>query len=258
MANTQAPPLISIITVVYNSGDLIERTLQSVFNQDFGSYEHVIVDGKSNDETLDIISKYKNRVGTLISEPDEGLYDAMNKGIDASKGKYVYFLNAGDVFNTNHVLNEVASLMDEDPDIVYGDTLLMDENGEAKMFRRLRPPKQLSWQKLKHGMLVCHQAFFVKKDIAGYYDLNYQYSADYDWMIRCLKKSRAIQNSHLIIAKFLIGGLTKSKRKRALKERFLIMANHYGILVTVSMHVFFIIRYFYTFFIQIFRRQHHS
>ena len=241
-------PLFSIITVVYNEANLIEKTLQSVFNQKYDNYEFIVIDGNSTDGTSQIIENYKSRLSTYISEPDKGLYDAMNKGINHVKGEYVFFLNAGDLFYNSSIIGSIAEIAEKyNPDVIYGDTILIDESGTEKYLRRLRPPKRLNWTKLKYGMLICHQSFFIKSVIIDHYDLNYKYVADYDWMIRMLKKSKNIINSKLIISKFLLGGLSKTNRFDSLKERFSVMSKHYGALKAVIMHCFFIFRFFYSF-----------
>ena len=248
-------PLFSIITVVYNEANLIEKTLQSVFNQKYDNYEFIVIDGNSTDGTSQIIENYKSRLSTYISEPDKGLYDAMNKGINHVKGEYVLFLNAGDLFYNSSIIGSIAEIAEKyNPDVIYGDTILIDESGTEKYLRRLRPPKRLNWTKLKYGMLICHQSFFIKSAIIEHYDLNYKYVADYDWMIRMLKRSKKNINSQIIISKYLLGGFSEKRRLQSLKERFNVMKKHYGIMTALIVHLFFIFRYLYSYILQILKK----
>ena len=205
------------------------------------------------------MNNFKDKFSTFISEPDNGVYDAMNKGIGHANGEYVFFLNAGDLLYDSKVLENIASIIQsKNPDVIYGDTVLTDQSGMEKSFRRLRPPKRLNWKKLKYGMLICHQSFFVKTSIAEGYNLNYRFVADYDWMIRVLKHSRKNINSHIVISKFLEGGLSQSKRLQSLKERFNVMKKHYGLSTTLTVHFFFIFRYLYSYIYQLLKKPYSS
>jgi len=234
---------ISIITVVYNGEEFIERTIKSVAAQSFKKYEYVIIDGASKDNTIKIIEKYPNIVSKFISEPDKGIYDAMNKGLALAGGEYVLFLNAGDTLHNESTLSSIP--WGKNADVYYGHTYLVNDKGEVLGETRLVPPKKLSWGKLKLGMLVCHQSFIVKKEIATNYDLKYKIAADYDWMIRCLKSAKSIFNAELFISHFLDGGFSRKNEKRAWKERYVVMKSHYGIITTLLCHLIIFFRYFY-------------
>ena len=162
----------SVITITYNAADVLQPTLDSVLKQDFPTIEHIIVDGASTDNTVAIAEAYKDmsdsaengHVVRIYSEPDKGLYDAMNKGLVRAKGDYVVFLNAGDRFPTADTLEKVALAAEvgdgeERPAVVYGDTDIVDEKGIFLYQRRLQPPENLTWQSFREGRLVCHQAF---------------------------------------------------------------------------------------------------
>jgi glycosyltransferase involved in cell wall biosynthesis len=181
----------------------------------------------------------------VVSEPDSGLYDAMNKGMHMATGDYLCFLNAGDCFHEDDTLLNVAhSLngMNELPDIIYGNTALVDSEGHFLRMRRLAPPEKLNWRSFRHGMLVCHQAFFMKRTKAVDYDLHYRFSADFDWCIRCMKNSGTMHNTHLTLIDYLSEGMTTQNHKASLKERFRIMAHHYGLIPTIAMHAWFVVR----------------
>jgi glycosyltransferase involved in cell wall biosynthesis len=227
---------ISIITVVFNGKTTIENTIQSVVSQSYTNIEYIIIDGNSKDGTSEIIKRYQDQIAIWISEPDKGLYDAMNKGLDKATGEYILFLNSGDVFHSNDVLKQIFSAEGPASDIYYGETVIINEQGIDIGMRRLEAPEQLSWKSLINGMLVCHQSFIVKKSISPYYNLKYKIAADYDWMINCLKKAESISNTHLVISKFLDGGLNKQNISKALFERFLIMIHHYNFFLVVLNH----------------------
>lgn len=240
-------PKFSIITVTYNAGAVLEDTIQSVITQTYRNVEYIIVDGGSKDHTLDIINRYREHIHTLVSEPDKGLYDAMNKGIRLATGDYLCFLNAGDELHEDDTLQLMVHSITgtELPDVLYGETAIVDEEGHFLRMRRLSAPENLNWKSFKDGMLVCHQAFFPRRELAEPYDLRYRFSADFDWCIRIMKKARTLHNTHLTIIDYLDEGMTTQNRKASLKERFRIMAKHYGLISTVAHHAWFVLRLFF-------------
>ncbi len=235
---------MSIITVVYNDADGLERTIKSIQAQSYPNIEHVIIDGASTDGTPDIIKKYQEKISYWVSEPDKGLYDAMNKGLRASSGDYVWFMNAGDLIHTDDTSAQIFAGKDELADVYYGDTMIVDEEYKEVGLRRLRPPDNLSWKSFKKGMLVCHQAILVKRSLADEYDLKYSHSADFDWVIKALKKTEKIHNTGIILASFLDGGHSKQNIRPSLKERFHSMSRHYGLLSTLIWHFPIVLRFF--------------
>lgn len=237
-------PKFSIITVTYNAGAVLEDTIQSVITQSYRNVEYIIVDGGSKDRTPEIIEKYKEHIHTVISEPDNGLYDAMNKGIRLATGDYVCFLNAGDALHEEDTLQQMVHSITgtELPDVIYGETAIVDEEGHFLRMRRLSAPETLTWKSFKAGMVVCHQAFFARRDRIVPYDLRYRFSADFDWCIRVMKQSHILHNTHLVLIDYLNEGMTTRNHKASLKERFRIMCHHYGIIPTVFRHVWFVIR----------------
>lgn len=239
-----ATPLFSIITVTYNAASVITPTLQSVKAQHLSDFEHLIIDGASKDDTVKIAQNAGIAQLKVLSEPDKGLYDAMNKGLRRATGKYLIFLNAGDAFADGDTLDRLAECAKENPGIIYGQTQLVNAKREVVGMRHLTAPEHLTADSFKRGMLVCHQAFVARKDIVRAYDLAYRFSADYDWCVRCLQKSD--KNSYVgdrPIINFLTDGLTDKYHKASLKERFHIMCRHYGTLPTIMRHISFIPRY---------------
>ena len=253
-------PLISIITVTYNAESTIERTLRSVEEQTYGCIEHIIIDGCSSDHTLSHIQRYvernslPNRHGIrVVREPDIGLYDAMNKGIQQATGDYLVFLNAGDRLHEDTTLEQLASLSGWQRNranyaILYGETDLVDGEGRFLRHRRLQAPEQLTSKSFRSGMLVCHQSFYVRTDLARAtpYDLNYRYSADYDWCIRLMQRAEKRRlrflNTRLILTDYLSEGLTTKNHRRSLLERFRLMARHYGWPTAIAEHLWFVVR----------------
>jgi len=238
--------LFSIITVTYNASQWLERTIQSIISQSYPHIEYIIIDGNSSDGTLEIIKKYQTKITHCISEPDKGLYDAMNKGLKSASGDYVWFINAGDTLYSETTIQEIVNKLENEnlPDIVYGETQIADPQGNQLGMRRLKAPEKLSWKSFRMGMLVCHQSFLVKRTIAEFYDLQYRYTADFDWCIRCMKKADTVFNTHLILSRFLEAGISAANRKEALKERYRIMCNHYGKIFTQIRHIWFALRFY--------------
>lgn len=237
-------PKFSIITVTYNAGAVLEDTIQSVITQTYRNVEYIIVDGGSKDHTLDIINRYREHIHTLVSEPDKGLYDAMNKGIRLATGDYLCFLNAGDELHEDDTLQLMVHSITgtELPDVLYGETAIVNEEGHFLRMRRLSAPENLNWKSFKDGMLVCHQAFFPCRELAEPYDLRYRFSADFDWCIRIMKKSHTLHNTHLTLIDYLNEGMTTRNHRASLHERFRIMCRHYGYLSTLARHAWFALR----------------
>lgn len=237
-------PLFSIITVTWNAADVIAPTIQSVQRQTSSDYEMLIIDGASSDDTLAIVNRASIASLRVFSEPDKGLYDAMNKGIDRARGRYLVFLNAGDAFADDTVLARLAVLAADKPGVIYGQTQLVDASRAVVGKRHLTAPKRLTADSFLKGMLVCHQAFVARRDLVQHYDLKYHYSADYDWCIKVLKKSpaNAYAGREPIIS-YLSEGMTTRHHRASLWERFRIMSHHYGVGNAMLYHLTFIPRY---------------
>lgn len=238
-------PRFSVVTVCYNAAQVLEDTIQSVIAQTYHHVEYIIIDGASRDGTAAIIDRYRDRIACVVSEPDKGLYDAMNKGLQRATGDYVCFLNAGDSFHEDDTLQQIVHTLHgetELPDVIYGETELVDGEGHFVRMRRLQAPEHLTWRSFRLGMLVCHQAFFARRALAVPYDLRYRFSADFDWCIRVMKQARRPHNTHLTVIDYLDEGLTTRNHKASLRERFRIMARHYGLLPTLTFHAYFVLR----------------
>lgn len=238
-------PLFSIITVTYQAADTLPVTMASVDEQTCDLYEHLVIDGASTDGTVDIALAGGNPRRSAVSEPDNGLYDAMNKALDMARGDYVMFLNAGDRLHSPDTLQSMADvIMAHDyPGVVYGQTDIVDAEGHRLGPRHLRAPERLAFQSFAGGMVVCHQAFVVLRRLAQHYDLRYRYSADYEWCLRVLRRSR--RNAYVgdaPVIDYLREGLTTRHHGASLRERYRIMCRYYGFWPTTARHVGFLIR----------------
>lgn len=235
---------ISIITVTYCAEATLERTLQSVAEQTYTDIEHLVIDGASKDGTLAIARRFPHV--KVVSEPDRGLYDAMNKGIGLATGEFLCFLNAGDRLHSADTIARVAAAAESSTAVVYGDTAIVDGDGQFLYRRRLAPPERLTWRSFRQGMLVCHQAFYVNRAVVQPYDLHYRFSADFDWCIRCMKEGerRGMRNVEVkeYVADYLNEGMTTANHKASLLERFGIMVRHYGWVSTIAQHIWFVAR----------------
>lgn len=253
----------SIVTVTYHAAQVLQRTLDSVLVQSYSGIEHLIIDGASTDATLSMVMAYKQQSDSgegghevrILSEPDHGLYDAMNKALRLATGDYIVFLNAGDVLPSEHTLQSVsdtyAKAVEQDgvePGVMYGDTDVVDNEGNFLYHRKLQPPRKLSWRSFKWGMLVCHQAFYARTEIAKEipYNLQYRYSADVDWCIRVMyqteQRHMSLRRVPTVLVNYLEGGMSIKNHRASLRERFAVMRSHYGLFTTLTMHVWFVLR----------------
>lgn len=167
---------VSIITVCYNCVNTIEETIKSVVNQTYLNIEYIIVDGLSKDGTVDVIKKYTDKISYWISEPDNGIYDAMNKGIEYASGKWINFMNSGDCFVSDKIIEDLFlyKLYSENIKVIYGDVII--DNGYSN-----KTINAYALNKISHKMPFCHQSSFIKLDILKKkkYDLKYKIAADY-------------------------------------------------------------------------------
>lgn len=246
---------ITYVTITYNAAPVLQRTLDSVLAQDYCDIVHLIIDGASTDNTLALVNDYIERSNAtanghrihVTSEPDKGIYDAMNKGLRSLDGDYVCFLNAGDSLPAPDIASRIAAAASGEA-VLYGDTDIVDGEGRFLRHRRLSPPEHLTWKSFRQGMLVCHQAFYARTDfaIATPYDERYHYSADVDWCIRVMKAAAKenvpMLNLHMVVANYLEEGQTTLHHRESLWERYHVMERHYGRVQTFLLHVWFAVR----------------
>lgn len=248
---------ITYITVTYNAAAAVKRTLDSVLRQDYPHICHLIIDGASTDDTQKIVDDYvtrSNEAGNghtvlVTSEPDNGIYDAMNKGLRSATGDYICFLNAGDFLPAEDTVTRIVeTLGSQSPAVLYGDTDIVDSDGRFLRHRRLAPPENLTWRSFRQGMLVCHQAFYARVDFAVQtpYDTAFRYSADVDWCIRIMRQAEKegvpLLHLHMVVANYTEEGQTTLHHRESLMERYRVMQRHYGVLQTFFLHCWFVVR----------------
>lgn len=256
---------ISIITVCLNAKDTIEETLLSIINQTYNDIELIVIDGASTDGTLEIIDKYKDRISHFISEPDSGIYDAMNKGIKLASGDFIFFLNANDVFYDEKVLENVVNASTENKDaktqakILFGDVEYISKDKKTSQILRFNNIKDDFSLILSN---ICHQCIFYHKSLFegfGLYSNQFKIYSDWDFNIKCLVENK-IQALYLplIVSKFQLGGICSSEKNKQIcsKEKkdlvkkyypnfyFLIIANEFlrkrlGILYKILINITF-------------------
>ncbi len=238
-------PVVSIITVVYNRVHDIEYTLRSITGQTYPNIEYIVIDGGSSDGTSEILKKYKLYIQHFVSEKDNGIYDAMNKGLLLATGDYVLFINGGDALHDKHTIENIVIQKINKipcPDIVFGECLLIDRNRNAiktrSEYKKQSFPENLDKYSFKNGTNVSHQSFLVKREITPLYNLSYKWSSDVDWMLNCIEKAKVISAYPEIISDFVTGDSTDNHKIESLTERFDIMKHHYGLLRTLYFHLF--------------------
>lgn len=221
-------PFFSIITVVYNDANNLEKTIKSLKAQSCSDYEYIVIDGGSSDSSVEVIRKYESSVTLWQSEPDKGIYDAMNKGIQAAKGKYLHFLNAGDTYHQTDVLERVLKQSCKTyVDIVYGKTLYQSENSQ------FIKGAEVDFYDLYFSIPFCHQSVFFSKSlfkIYGAYDLKYKYAADYAWMCKYFSHSKSFDKALYIdipVAVYLDGGVSFVNMEKVLAERIEIARRYF-------------------------------
>lgn len=203
---------ISIITVCFNSSKTIEKTFQSILNQTYTNIEYIVIDGGSSDSTLDIVKKYKKSIDRFVSEPDKGLYDAMNKGIKLASGDIVGILNSDDIYTDEKVLENVARFHENNNvEVSFGNIIQLTDYG--KIIRRYSA-KNWVHDKLKIGFMPPHPSMFFKRELFeeyGYYHLDFVSGADYELIVRFfLKNNISCKFSNITTTAMLIGGISTS------------------------------------------------
>lgn len=225
---SKGKPVITVITVCLNASEYIERAIISVLGQSYPLLEYVIIDGGSTDGTVDIINSYLDRIDYFTSGPDKGIYNAMNKGIKASKGDIIFFLNADDCFYDNLVLENAMRefISDTDLMILYGDVLVNYGNTTKVKSHSLADRKFLYFD------TICHQAVFSRRELFerfGYFDEIYEICADYDWLLNTIVKHR-IRRSYtpFIVSIYHRYGVSSIHGERFMQEKDLIQKKYFN------------------------------
>lgn len=236
---------VTIITVCKNAQDTIEATVKSVLSQDYKNIEYIIIDGKSTDQTLKIIGKYKRKIGKLISQSDGGIYYAMNKGLKHATGDVVNFLNAGDIYVNKSVISEIVQTFHKHPvDIMYGDAILYDLNNPkdniVKCHKYIDQISLARWS-------ICHQAIFTNKtvfDKYGIFNIKYKINGDYEWLLRNIFINKiSFYYTNQVVVKYLIGGISWLQSPiRFYYERITVATKYYGIIQFIIYNIIMKIR----------------
>ena len=211
-------PLVSVITVSYNAVSVIERTILSVISQNYSNIEYILIDGGSVDGTVDVIRSYQDQISYWISESDEGIYDAMNKGILRSRGKWINFMNAGDTFSDISVLDKIFSQkINENVGIIYGNTALFKNGVFVEPFEN--KPFWLSFMPFR-GKGICHQSMFVKSDLAKrmMFDTSYRICSDYDMCYKIYQRGYDFLFADIVISHYDVTGISCNNPILVLEE----------------------------------------
>ena len=206
---------ISIITVCFNSEKTIRDTIESVLGQDYSNIEYIIIDGESNDDTLNIVNEYAGHINTVVSESDKGIYDAMNKGIQLATGDVIGILNSDDFFEYSSVISDVVNQFKSSPEssLVFGDVIIVEPSNTQKIVRFYNADKFRTW-KLKFGWMPPHPASFIKRSVykqVGSYSLDYKIAADYELFVRMLMLHKlSYTRINKVLVRMRVGGLSTS------------------------------------------------
>ncbi len=239
---------ISIITINWNNLKGLERTYKSVSQQTArNQFEWIVIDGNSQDGSKEFIENHVQEIEKWISESDKGLYDAMNKGLQMAEGEFVWFMNSGDAIYHEKVVEEILPLLNKG-EVIYGDTMFIDQSGtEIGLISKLKPqpyPQRLTFNSFRFGMNICHQSFIAKRNLVPKYNEALRQAADIDWILNILKKNPKSVNSNNILAAFETGGSSYQNEKKAWKERYKVLKNHFGFFPNLMAHFWIFIRRF--------------
>lgn len=204
-------PKITVVTVCYNAVDVIEKTILSVINQTYSNIEYIVIDGNSNDGTVDVIRKYADKISKWVSEPDNGIYDAMNKGTDLATGEWINFMNAGDFFVNNHVIENLLPVFGEKHDVIYGDTIFVNDGNKKG---------QKAYERENAMPSFCHQSSFISTLLMKryHYDQSFIIAADTDFFDRIYKEGCDFFHVDLFISMVNMDGVSSNRRTLVYRE----------------------------------------
>ncbi len=220
-------PKVSIITITYNAGEFLEKTIQSVISQNYQNIEYIIIDGLSTDNTMEIVEKYSDHIDIIISEKDKGIYDAMNKALANATGEWVNFLNANDTFYAEDTLSNIFNTLSSDKKLLYGDWINVRNNG----FRRhINSMPELNMSTLKSKFQMNHQSLFVKNEQLPFYDLTYKIKADYQWVIDIVKnlKGNEVKYINRPLVNYDVDGVSGQQLINNVKEYIYLTNRNFG------------------------------
>ncbi len=215
---------VSIITVTFNAKLDLEKTIQTIITQDYEDIEFIIIDGGSTDGTIEIIQKHQKDIAYWVSEPDNGIYDAMNKGINKATGEWINFMNAGDGFIGTNIVTMVLSQMPNEAELIYGNTRFIDESGKELYIQKGRDVKDFLWKGIgfNHNSLFCKTALMK----AHPFNTDYKIVADSEFLIWAQKEGRKFYHIDSLINYFMIGGISHNQAALRLIERWKLVSHN--------------------------------
>jgi glycosyltransferase involved in cell wall biosynthesis len=247
------PKRLSLITINYQNLPGLKATILSVLAQipHRVDWEWIVIDGGSTDGSTEYLAEYKHLFSFLCSEPDQGIYDAMNKGLHKAQGDFVWFLNSGDRLHGQEALFQALEAIERysEVDCFYTDTLFVDEKYRVLgPISRLKPqtfPENLKYESFRFGMNICHQSFIVRRSLAPDYQLKYRLSSDIDWILAILKKKPRCMRLQGYLSEFQTGGSSSQNNREAVQERYHILKEHFGFIPNVCAHLWIAVRRFF-------------
>ena len=211
----RAEPLFTVITINLNNAAGLDETICSVTAQGFSDKEYIVVDGGSTDASSDVIDAHESQIDRILSGPDRGIYDAMNKGIGLARGEWVIFLNSGDIFATSDALERVAARISSDAEILLGDAIVLYPDGTTRL-QKAQPPEELPY-----GMICSHQSMLVRRTLLLSMPFTVgKMRSDYEFALKAWKLGWRFQLLHFVIAKVAAGGWSDRSRIQSLGERW--------------------------------------
>lgn len=215
---------ISVVTVTYNCEATLTDTLDSVFSQTYDNIEVIVVDGESTDDTLNIVNKFSDKIDIVISEPDKGIYDAMNKGVKVSTGDFIIFMNSGDRFASEDIINDIFNEYQDKESIIYGSTLIKYSDSEVRL---KKSSDKLSFVT---GLPFCHQSVFIPRTVISNYlhDITYSIYSDLNFFLS-VKDECIFKKIEKPISIYCLDGVSSIYKTKHEIERNTIIFNHYGV-----------------------------
>lgn len=235
-------PLLSIVTVNYNNADGLQKTLASIFDSKSSFVESIVIDGNSTDDSKKVIENFSAQLAYAQSKPDKGIYDAMNIGLSKSRGTYVWFLNSADLLYDSSTLEKLLPFLQKgDEDIIYGDAMVVDVNyapiGLRSEVNKKPLPKLITKNVFRYGMSISHQSLIVKKSMAPSYKTKYKHVSDIDWFLNIIKQPTKSIKVNFPLSRIVNEGHSSQNRNASNKERFKVLAKHYGWIPNFFNHI---------------------
>jgi len=235
---------VSIVTIVFNGEREVEQTIKSVVLQNYSPVEYIIIDGNSTDNTINIVNKYKSKIDTIVSEPDDGIYDAINKGITLCKGDLIGLIHAGDSYAPGAIKNVVDAFIETNADVIYGNMFSREITNVGTITKH----HVADHSKLKNNMSIFHPSTFIKRQCYlnhGLYNTKYILAADYDYLLKLFLLGKHYYHINKPIANFLQGGLSGSNFPLSVKDNFNIRRQNLNYLYAMKYFMYQIVKHYY-------------